>query len=153
YFSSRGFACTPRVPPAEYRSATGSNVVWVAVHNQFFALAFMPKDPAVSVVMRKVDLPRPSPEEIRQDTRVIAEPTGYTAALVYPGLTIAPHQTVQRDVALYTGPKEYRTLATISSTFNNNVDAMMGFGFWGFFSKALLLWMNWLHSVLRLPYG
>jgi len=29
----------------------------------------------------------------------------------------------------------------------------MGFGFWGFFSKALLLGMNWLHAALRLPYG
>src|SRR5439155_5263620 len=26
-------------------------------------------------------------------------------------------------------------------------------GFFGFFSKALLLGMNWLHNVLRLPYG
>jgi YidC/Oxa1 family membrane protein insertase len=152
YFSSRGFACTPRVPPAEYRS-TGSNVVWVAVHNQFFALAFMPHDPAAQMVMRKVDLPRPSLEEISQDTRVVADPAGYTAALVYPAANLAPHQTLQREVVLYTGPKEYRTLATISATLNNNVDSVMGFGFWGFFSKALLLGMNWLHSALRLPYG
>ena len=152
YFSSRGFACTPRVPPGEYR-AGASNVFWAAVHNQFFALVLMPKEPALNVVMRKIDLPRPSLEEVQQDTRVIAEPVGYPTALVYPAIALAPHQVIQRDVAVYAGPKEYRTLATISGLFNNNVDAVMGFGFWGFFSKALLLWMNWLHSVLRLPYG
>ena len=152
YFSSRGFACTPRVPPAEYRAGS-TNVFWAAAHNQFFALVIMPQDPAAQMVMRKVDLPRPSLEEVRSDTRVVAEPVGYPAALVYPAVTLAPHQTLQRNVALYAGPKEYRTLATISSAFNNNVDSVMGFGFWGFFSKALLLGMNTLHSALRLPYG
>jgi YidC/Oxa1 family membrane protein insertase len=152
YFSSRGFACTPRVAPTEYRGGA-SNVVWVAVHNQFFALAVMPSQPAANVVVRPIPLPRPSVEEVQEDTRVVAEPTGYTAALVYPALTLAPHENLQRQVALFAGPKEYRTLATISAAFNNNVDAVMGFGFWGFFSKALLLWMNWLHSTLSLPYG
>jgi YidC/Oxa1 family membrane protein insertase len=152
YFSSRGVACTPRVPPAEYRGGA-SNVFWAAAHNQFFALVVMPHDPADQIVMRKIDLPRPTLEEVRQDTRVIAEPVGYTAALVYPAITLAPNQTLQREVALYAGPKEYRTLATISAGFNNNVDLVMGFGFWGFFSKALLLGMNTLHSALRLPYG
>jgi len=152
FFSSHGFACTPRVPPAEYRGGA-SNVVWIAVHNQFFALAVMPSQAALNLVVRPIPLPRPSLEEVREDTRVIAEPMGYTAALEYPALVLAPHENLQRQVALYAGPKEYRTLATISAAFNNNVDAVMGFGFWGFFSKALLLWMNWLHSALRLPYG
>src|SRR5207245_5231815 len=59
YFSSRGFACTPRVPPAQFRAGS-SNVFWAAAHNQFFALVMMPQDPAAQVVMRKIDLPRPS---------------------------------------------------------------------------------------------
>ncbi len=158
YFSSRGFACTPRVPPAEYRGGQ-SNVVWVAPHNQFFALAVIPRNPADQVVIRKVELPRPSEEEARNDSRIVREPLGYEAALVYPAVTLAPHQSVQREFTLFTGPKEYRTLATISATLNNNVDAIMGFGgsglgaFFGFFSKGLLLGMNWLHSVLHLSYG
>jgi len=153
YFSSRGFACTPRVPPYEYR-AGGSNVFWAAVHNQFFALALMPQEPAWQVVMRPVPLPRPTEEEVRNDTRIVKEPMGYTAALVYPGLTLGPGQSLQRQMAIFAGPKEYRTLATISATLNNNVDAIMGFGgFFGFFSKGLLLGMNWLHRALGLPYG
>ena len=47
YFSSRGFACMPRIPPAEYRGGA-SNVVWAAVHNQFFTLAVMPQHPPIS---------------------------------------------------------------------------------------------------------
>src|SRR6185312_11796585 len=39
YFSSRNFACMPRVPPAEYRITQTTNIAWAAVHNQYFALA------------------------------------------------------------------------------------------------------------------
>ncbi len=153
HFSSRGFACTPRVPPTEYVGGS-NNVAWAAVHNQFFALAVMPQEPALHVVMRPVPLPSPSEEEVRNDTRILKEPMGYEAALVYPALTLAPGQTVQHHMAIFAGPKEYRTLAAISATFNDNVDAIMGYnGFFGFFSKALLLSMNTLHHALSLPYG
>jgi YidC/Oxa1 family membrane protein insertase len=152
FFSSTGFACTPRVPPPEFRGGS-NNVAWVGVHNQYFALAVMPADPAAQVVMRKMDLPRPSEEETRNDSRVVKAPEGYPAGMVYPALTLAPHQSNQRQLAVYAGPKEYRTLATVAATLNNNADALMGFGFWGFFSKGLLLGMNWLHAALRLPYG
>jgi len=158
YFSTRGFACTPRTPPAEFRG--GSNdVQWAAAHNQFFALVLMPQQPAAQLVVRKVPLPAPSLEEAQADSRVVKQPAGYEAALVYPGTTLASHQAVLRQFALFAGPKEYRTLATIAATLNKNVDAVMGFGtsgisaFFGFFSKGLLLWMNWLHRVLGLSYG
>jgi len=84
---------------------------------------------------------------------------GFEAGLVYPALTLAPHQAILRQAAIFAGPKEYRTLATVSATFNNGVDTIMGFsGSWytsifGFFSKLLLLSMNWLHHSLSLPYG
>ncbi len=150
YFSTSGFMCMPRVPPAEYKG--GSNdVAWAAVHNQYFALAVMPRDPATEVVVRKINLPPPSEQE--RMYRTVLQPVGFEASLVYPGLTLAPHEAKARSLAIYAGPKEYRTLATIAGAFNNNIDAIMGFGFWGFFSKALLLGMNWLHDVLRLPYG
>jgi YidC/Oxa1 family membrane protein insertase len=153
YFSTRGFACMPRVPPPEVRGGQ-SNVVWAAVHNQFFALVVMPQlqEPADQVVVRTNPLPRPSEEELTY--RSVREPVGYTAELVYPALTLAPHGSVQRQLAIFAGPKEYRTLATIAAAFNNNVDSIMGYGgFFGFFSKALLLGMNALHQWIRLPYG
>jgi YidC/Oxa1 family membrane protein insertase len=161
YFSSRGFACMPRIPPAEYRGGN-SNVVWVAVHNQFFTLALMPQTttnalaaaPAQQVVVRKVEMPRP----IAVEGVLVATNTppqqGYEAALVYPAETLAPRQSVQRQIYLFAGPKEYQTLARIGSRFNNNIDLVMGYsGFFGFFAKALLLTMNWVHNGLGIAYG
>ena len=73
--------------------------------------------------------------------------------MTYPALTLAPHQTFERQIALYAGPKEYQTLARIGNQFNNNLDLVMSFGWAGFVSKALLLGMNWLHSVMKISYG
>ncbi len=152
YFSRRGFMCTTRVPPPEYRGGE-SNIFWVAVHNQFFALAFMPPLPAQSLVVRRTDLPRPTGEEAQYVSATGPPPQGYEAALIYPGLTLTNNQTIDRQIFLYAGPKEYRTLATIADRFNNNLDQLMGFNWSGFVSKALLLGMNWMHKSLRLPYG
>ncbi len=152
YFSPRGFACTPRIPPMEYRAGQ-SNVVWAAVHNQFFALVAMPQQPAMEVVMVKVDLPPPSESETQDNPRAIRPLAGYETRLVYPALTLAPAQSAQRQFQLFAGPKEYRTLSQIASRFNNKVDAVMSFGWTGFVSKALLLGMNTLHRAAHLPYG
>jgi YidC/Oxa1 family membrane protein insertase len=153
YFSSRGFACVPRIPPAEYRAGAG-NVVWVAAHNQFFTLAAMLQQPAKEVVVRKVDLPRPSVEDARLASANAPPPQGYEALLVYPGQTLAPNQAFTNQIFLFAGPKEYQTLARIGGRFNNNIDLVMGYGgFFGFFAKALLLAMNALHNALSLPYG
>jgi YidC/Oxa1 family membrane protein insertase len=153
YFSSRGFACTPRIPPTEYR-AGDSNVVWAAAHNQFFALALMPQEPAEQVVARPIQLPRPTGDDARLVATNAPPPEGYETWLVYPAVTLAPGQSLQRQFTLFAGPKEYRTLASIAAHLNNHIDAVMGFGtIWGFFSKALLLAMNALHDGLRLSYG
>lgn len=152
YFSARGFACVPRIPPSEY-TAGSNNVAWVAVHNQYFALAAMPQQPARSVVVRKVELPRPTGEEARLVATNAPAPEGCEAAMVYAGQTLAPGASITNQVFLYAGPKEYQALARIGSRFNNNLDLVMEFGWWGFVSKALLLGMNWLHHGLKLPYG
>ena len=80
-------------------------------------------------------------------------PQGYATAMVYPALTLAPDQIFERKIALYTGPKEYSTLARIAFRFNNNLDLVMNFGWAGFVSKALLLGMNTLHSMCKFSYG
>jgi YidC/Oxa1 family membrane protein insertase len=150
YYFSGG--CRQAVPPLEYPGGD-SNVVWVAAHNQFFALAAMPQQPAQGLIIRRIILPRPTGEEARLVPTNAPPPQGYAAAMTYPGLTLAPRQTFERQIALYAGPKEYRTLARIGSQFNNNLDLVMNFGWAGFVSKALLLGMNTLHSALKIPYG
>jgi YidC/Oxa1 family membrane protein insertase len=153
YFSTRGFGCMPRVPPAEYRGGQ-TNVVWAAVHNQFFALAVIPQDPASEVIVRRVNLPRPTGEDTQFLATNALPPVGYETSLVYPALTLAPGETEQRQFYLFAGPKEYRILANIAAQLNNKMDSIMGFGtVWGFFSKALLIGMNTLHEFLRISYG
>jgi YidC/Oxa1 family membrane protein insertase len=152
YFSSKGFMCMPKVPPAEYRGGE-SNVYWAAAHNQFFALALMPPQPAQSLVVRRLDLPRPTGEEAQYVSASGPPPQGYEAALVYPPLTLTNNQTMERQFYIYAGPKEYRTLATIADRLNNNIDQIMSLGFFGFVSKALLLGMNWMHQSVRFSYG
>ncbi len=150
YYFSGG--CRQPIPPLEYRGGD-SNVVWVAAHNQFFALAAMPLQPAQGLVVHRITLPRPTGEEALLVATNAPTPQGYAAALTYPGLTLAPHQTFERQITLYAGPKAYKTLAEIGNQFNNNLDLVMSFGWAGFVSKALLLGMNWLHSVMRISYG
>jgi YidC/Oxa1 family membrane protein insertase len=140
-------------PRPEYRAGT-SNVVWASVHNQFFALVAMPKEPAQQIVSRPVLLPRPSEDEIPPNRKNAPPPKGLQTAFAYPAVVLAPGQVVERQIYFFAGPKEYQTLARIANRFQNNVDLVMGFGgFFGFFSKALLLGMNWLHNALKLPYG
>lgn len=147
----------PRTPKSEYREGS-SNVVWAAAYNQFFALLAMPRTPAVQVVARPVYLPPFTNVEWMPGMPL---PEGIQTALVYPAQTLGTNQVIERQIVLYAGPKEYRTLARIGAQFQNHADLAMNFGtgylsFWGvgtFFAKALLICMNWLHDVTRLGYG
>ena len=149
YFSG---GCRQPVPPLEYHGGA-SNVVWVAAHNQFFALAAMPQQPAQGLVIHRINLPRPTGEDAELVATNAPTPQGYAAAMTYPALNLAPKQIFERQIAIYAGPKEYQTLAHIGSQFNNNLDLVMNFGWAGIVSKALLLGMNWLHSAMKFSYG
>ncbi len=150
YFENKRFGCLPGTPKPEYRGGA-SNVVWAAPHNQFFALIAMPDNPALEVVARPVELPRPTTGRFSFTNSPARK--GFETTLVYPGLTLEPGKSVDRKFNLYAGPKEYRTLAGIAGRLQNTVDQVMDFGFFGFISKALLLGMNWLYSALGLSYG
>jgi YidC/Oxa1 family membrane protein insertase len=143
-----------RTVRSEYHGGN-SNVVWVSAQNRFFSLATMPKTPATALEVHAVDLPPPSQEEIDANPRnVNTAPIGLEAALDYAGGTLAPGAFIQRDFNLFTGPKEYHTLAEVADRFTNNIDWVMGFnGFWGWFARQLLTVMELLHNALRLPYG
>jgi YidC/Oxa1 family membrane protein insertase len=110
----------------------------------------VPAKPAPEILGRKISLPRLTREQLASDPKAIPDPTGYEAAFIYPQLTLATNQVVERRFSIYAGPKEYNTLSRLP----NNLDVVMGFGgFFGFFAKALLLSMNGLHRALALPYG
>lgn len=151
YFDNKTLGCFPGTPRTEYRDGA-SNVVWTASHNQFFFLAAMPDAPAQQVTVHRYDLPRPE-KGIHSDPAKPA-PKAYETMMVYPGVTLAAGQAIERKFNIFAGPKEYRTLDRIGNSVMNKVDLVMGFdGFFGFFAKVLLLGMNALHEYLRLPYG
>lgn len=158
HFSSSGVMCTPRIPPREYRAGQ-SNVVWAAVHNQFFTLVAMPTEPAGEVVTRTNILPA-FPVSPAMKSAPVRPVTGFQTALVYPQATLAAKENFERRIFLFAGPKEYQTLARIGTRFQNNLDQVLGFdqmfpfySMGGFFAKALLLAMNTLHNVLHVGYG
>jgi YidC/Oxa1 family membrane protein insertase len=153
WFDNKKLGCVPGTPRPEYRGGA-SNVFWAAAHNQFFTLALIPKEPADSVVMRRVELPRWTGDKAKLVATNAPPPKGILSALSYPAIVLAPNQSIERQVSIYAGPKEYQTLVQISAQYNNNVDLVMGYGgFFGFFAKALLLAMNWFHETMKLSYG
>jgi YidC/Oxa1 family membrane protein insertase len=138
-----------RTPKTEYREGA-SNVVWAAAYNQYFTLIAMPTSPAAQILAFPVHLP-PLPGAESESSASSVE--GVQTALVYPAQTLGTNQMIERQIALFAGPKKYRTLARLGEQFHNHADDVMQFGFFGFFAKALLLTMNWVHGVTRLGYG
>jgi YidC/Oxa1 family membrane protein insertase len=121
------------------------------VHNQFFTLAVVPRDPAPKTISRQVQLP--IDEGALVDAKVLLRPNGIQTSLAYPSLTLTANQGMERQYTIYAGPKEYNTLARIGNEMKNELDLIMDFGRWfGFFAKMLLLSMNGLHAI-GLGYG
>jgi YidC/Oxa1 family membrane protein insertase len=118
----------------------------------------MPKSPAERIIARPVTLP-PFPNIETAPGAPL--PQGVQTALVYPALTLSANSSAERQITLFAGPKEYRTLARVGAELQNRADLVMNFGtgfasFWGigtFFAKILLLGMNALHDLTKLGYG
>jgi YidC/Oxa1 family membrane protein insertase len=159
WFAGGGFGCSKGAPRTEHRAGSG-NVVWAAAHNQYFALVTMTKtnEPAREMIARPVTLPR------FQNVGVVTnltEPKGIQTVLVYPAVTLSANSAFERELVLFAGPKEYRTLARVGEVYNNRADQVMNFGtgfvsFWGigtFFAKLLLSAMNGLHDLIGVGYG
>jgi YidC/Oxa1 family membrane protein insertase len=157
WFAGAGAGCARGAPHPDFQSGPG-NIIWAAAHNQFFALLVMPKDPAGELVARTIPLPR------FQDAGTAinsAAPQGIQTALVYPAQTLTANASVEHQVVIYAGPKEFRTLSHIAEQLNNHADQVMNFGtgyagFFGigsFFAKLLLSGMNALHDLTGLGYG
>lgn len=150
YFDNKTLGCFPGTPKTEYRDGA-SNIVWAVAHNQFFASIVMLEAPAVQIVSRPFDMSRSAEGKLSTTNSALRK--AFETTVHYPATTLEPGKTLERNANLFIGPKEYKTLASIASRFDNNVDKAMGFGFFGFFSKALLLVMNWLHNAIAIPYG
>lgn len=143
-----GLFCIPSSPRQEH-IAGEDNVVWIGVHNQFFALITLPETPASKVIARRTLLPAPTSAEIASDPKTIVAPSGAETTFLYPEVAINAGQALERNFSVYAGPKEYFELSRLQPEF----DRVMGYGFFGLFAKPLLLGMNFLHNSVSLPYG
>lgn len=80
-------------------------------------------------------------------------PKGFQASYTYGAQLLAPNQTNSLGFNFFTGPKEYYTLSKLAEEQGNDLDKVMNLnGFFGMFSKLLLLSMTALHNM-GLPYG
>jgi YidC/Oxa1 family membrane protein insertase len=144
----------PRTPLTEYLAGS-NNIYWASAQNQFFTLTTIAatNTPAQFISVRAVDLPEPSEEEIAATPGIVRNPRGMETVLHYPEQAIAAGQASELHFNLFAGPKEYETLASLNARFNNDIDLVMNFGFWGAISKALLISMNWLYHHVVASYG
>ena len=122
-----------------------SNVVWAAVHNQFFALIAQPDQSPAGVRVVDIPLPAPTPSEVAADGRLNPQPHAYHTSLTYPAQTLQPGEKVIRKHMIYAGPKEYSQL----KSSEKQIDLVMDFtGITGICAKALLLLLNAVHSLI-----
>jgi YidC/Oxa1 family membrane protein insertase len=143
-----------RTPLTEYQAGE-TNVFWASAQNQFFTLTAITgtNTPAEYLTVHAVDLPKPTKEEIALIPGTVLNPRGMQVAMHYPGQTIAPGQSSELHFNLFAGPKEYETLARLDVRFNNDIELVMNFGFFGAISKGLLITMNWLYHNVVPSYG
>ncbi len=157
WFANRTLGCFPGTPRTEYQEGA-SNVVWAAMHGQYFALVAIPSRPAPGIVIRNVKLPPTETNDVAPGHRLVVtnDYEGYQAAFAYPASRLDSRQSVEETFVFYAGPKEYNGLAKIGAFMGNGLDQVMGFtgflGIFGFVTKFLLLSMNGLHG-LGLSYG
>ena len=143
WFASSFFSHTA---PRSHYIEGANNVAWAAVHSQFFTLAAIPETNAPAVAVDKVNLPAISPKDTAAMTN------GLQTALAYPATVLNPGASIARTYTIYAGPKDYNRLSKIAVKMNNNLDLIMDFGMFGFFSKLLLTSMTGLHSI-GIPYA
>ena len=145
WFANATLGCSTISTPRTEFSGGNSNVVWAAVHNQFFALIAQPDRSPTGVRVLDLPLPKPSPAERNADGRLNADPHAYHTSFTYAAETLKPGQKWVRRHTIYAGPKEYRQL----KTSEKQLDLVMDFtGITGFCAKALLLLLNAVHSMI-----
>ncbi len=77
----------------------------------------------------------------------------YQASYTYGSAILQPKASETLGIEFYAGPKEYYALSKLAEERESNLDEVMGLGgFFGMFSKLLLLSMTGLHNM-GLPFG
>jgi len=145
WFANATAGCSALGTPRTEFTGGSNDVVWAAVHNQFFALIDQPAEITPGVRVRDIVLPRPTPAELAADPGLNQAPHAFQTSLTYPAAVLQPGTRIVRHHLVYAGPKEYRLL----KDSEKQIDLVMDFtGITGFCAKALLLLLNGLHGLI-----
>jgi YidC/Oxa1 family membrane protein insertase len=118
-------------------SATGDQISWAAVSDQYFATILQSKDKSAAQVWAKRDPLSNDPNQ-----RLAWSIQG---ALGFPGFNLQPGETKSKEFVVFTGPKEYGRLSKLGDDFT----AILNFGPpFGFLSTGLLIMMNTIHAFV-----
>ncbi len=144
WFLNATFGCFGSNPRTEFVGGS-SNVVWAAVHNQFFSLIATPEQSPAGVRVRDVALPKPSAAELNADPGLNPAQHAFVTSFTYPATVLPPGGRLVRNHSIYAGPKEYRLL----KDSENDIALVMDFtGITGICAKLLLSMLNALHGVI-----
>ena len=128
-----GFLGIGQRAPQQFYNESVKGAEWVASTDQFFTTLVAPlTGKADSVWSRRFDV---DPAQ---------KIYGIEGAMHMPGFQLQPGQTYSARFEIYTGPKLYHRLATLS----HNEAEVMELGFFKIISQALLNALNTLHHVL-----
>ncbi|MDA7916367.1 membrane protein insertase YidC [Verrucomicrobia bacterium] len=84
---------------------------------------------------------------------IIPSSRAFQASFLHAPQILQPGEALTYDYTIYAGPKKYSSLTQLSEDLNTDLEEVMDFGgFFGFFSKILLLSMNKLHGF-GISYG
>ena len=149
-FANSTLGCFPGTPIEQF-TAGNRNVRWAAVHNQFYTLIGMVPDGVQlpdTVTARNIDHGPEATIEERAQNRYLVSVNYRNDGIVLPAKQGENYSQWLIQLDLYAGPKEYNQLEKLSRDKGvNQVDRVMDLGgFFGFFSKVLLLSMNALHG-------
>ncbi len=117
---------------------------WMAATDQYFAATFIPDDiqsVAAVTLHNSIDIPKDPAKSNQEITKVdvlgvaVGNPKG---------------PTVER---LYVGPKELRTLETVSvptiATKTPDLRGLINFGFFGVIARPLFIWLRWTYTYVH----
>jgi len=119
---------------------------WAGVIDQYFAAIFLPDDPQHDVLITlhsQASIPedpaKPDPNKMLKVSvlgAAVGNPNGKTRA------------------RLFVGPKAVDVLASVHSANEGpNLEGALDFGYFGFISKPLFLWLKWTHEHWTANWG
>ncbi len=111
---------------------SSENVRWLAIGSKYFISAIIPRNiPNCFAKLEKL----PSADVKAPRVRI---------AIVVPSASISPNKTVSNNFEIYLGPKEISYL----QAFNNKMEDNIDFGFFGSFSKFLLVMLRQINNYV-----